>query len=221
MQNWYWALLVARRSQVRRLVLFFALKRVFHRRSLHQQSTSSDFRAHRIVQRSSALKFRCTEFKCQPRPEECPQHHCHLQTELPQLGHAPLQRYPGPPARSGRSLGATLRYTNSCACLRKSPVSNRRVDLPLNCQSVVVANACAPRLSISFVVNDTAELEVDPASAPSFMSDGAVWVWLGSLYWLAWRQRAQRAHEEHVILSINDFDKPEISQILRPSKILP
>ena len=30
----------------------------------------------------------------------------------------------------------------------------------------------------------------------------------------------QRAHEEHVVLSVNDFDEPEISQT-RPSKILP
>ena len=136
---------------------------------------------------------------CQPRPEECPQHHCHLQTELPQLGHAPLQRSPRPPAQSDRSLGATLRYTNSCACPRKSPVSNLRVDLrletPLDCQSVVVANACAPRLSILFLVNDTAELEADPAPLSTFfISERAVWVWLGSLYWLALRQRAQRSH---------------------------
>ena len=33
--------------------------------------------------------------------------------------------------------------------------------------------------SISFVVNDTAELEVDPAPAPSLCPEEAVWVWLG------------------------------------------
>ena len=48
----------------------------------------------------------------------------------------------------------------------ESRLSNVRVDPPLDCQSVVVANACAARFSISFVVNDTAELEVDPAPAP-------------------------------------------------------
>ena len=48
----------------------------------------------------------------------------------------------------------------------------------------MVASACAARLSISFVVNDTAELEVDPAPAPLLVSEGAVWVWLGSMYGL-------------------------------------
>ena len=43
-----------------------------------------------------------------------------------------------------------------------------------------------------------------------------------TVYGLAWRQRVQRAHEyeEHVVLSMNDLDEPEISQT-RPSKILP
>ena len=45
----------------------------------------------------------------------------------------------------------------------ESRLSDLRVDPPLDCQSVVVANACAARLSISFAVNDTVELEVDPA----------------------------------------------------------
>ena len=57
--------------------------------------------------------------------------------------------------------------------------------------------------SISFVVNDTAELEVDPAPAPSLClrkQCGCGW----AVYRLAWRQRAQRAHEEHVVLSTND-----------------
>ena len=59
----------------------------------------------------------------------------------------------------------------------ESRLSNLRVDP----QSVVVANACAARLSISFVVNDTAELEVDPApsSTSTFTSDETAWVWLG------------------------------------------
>ena len=62
--------------------------------------------------------------------------------------------------------------------------------------------------SISFVVNDTAELEVDPAPAPSLClrkQCGCGW----AVYRLAWRQlqRAQRAHEEHVVLSMNDFDE--------------
>ena len=60
--------------------------------------------------------------------------------------------------------------------------------------------------SISFVVNDTAELEVDIAPAPSLClrkQCGCGW----AVYRLAWRQRAQRAHEEHVILSMDDFDE--------------
>ena len=63
----------------------------------------------------------------------------------------------------------------------ESRLSNLRVDPPLDSQSVVVANACAARLSISFVVNDTAELEVDPApsSTSTLTSDGTAWVWLG------------------------------------------
>ena len=38
-------------------------------------------------------------------------------------------------------------------------------------------------------------------------------------HWLNSKE-AQRAHEEHVVLAMNDFDEPEISQT-RPSKILP
>ena len=60
--------------------------------------------------------------------------------------------------------------------------------------------------SISFVVNDTAELEVDPAPAPSLClrkQCGCGW----AVSRLAGRQRAQRAHEEHVVLSMNDFDE--------------
>ena len=60
--------------------------------------------------------------------------------------------------------------------------------------------------SISFVVNNTAELEVDPAPAPSLClrkQCGCGW----AVSRLAGRQRAQRAHEEHVVLSMNDFDE--------------
>ena len=39
--------------------------------------------------------------------------------------------------------------------------------------------------------------------------------------WLGGRERrSQREHEELVVLSMNDFNEPEISQT-RPSKILP
>ena len=72
--------------------------------------------------------------------------------------------------------------------------------------------------SISFVVNDTAELDVDPAPAPSLClrkQCGCGW----AVHRLAWQQRAQRAHEEHVVLSMNDFDEQPLSQT-RKSKIL-
>ena len=72
--------------------------------------------------------------------------------------------------------------------------------------------------SISFVVNDTAELEVDPAPAPSLClrkQCGCGW----AVHRLAWQQRAQRAHEEHVVLSMNDFDEQPLSRT-RKSKIL-
>ena len=72
--------------------------------------------------------------------------------------------------------------------------------------------------SISVVINDTAELEVDPAPAPSLClrkQCGCGW----AVHRLAWQQRAQRAHEEHVVLSINDFDEQPLSQT-RKSKIL-
>ena len=72
--------------------------------------------------------------------------------------------------------------------------------------------------SISFVVNDTAELEVDPAPALSLClrkQCGCGW----AVHRLAWQQRAQRAHEEHVVLSMNDFDEQPLSQT-RKSKIL-
>ena len=39
--------------------------------------------------------------------------------------------------------------------------------------------------------------------------------------WLGGKERrSQREHEGHVVLSMNDFNEPEISQT-RPSKILP
>ena len=73
----------------------------------------------------------------------------------------------------------------------ESRLSNLRVDPPLDCQSVVVANACAARFSLSFVVNGTAELEVDLAPAPLRLTErhGCGWDYV----WLAWRQRAQIA----------------------------
>ena len=40
-----------------------------------------------------------------------------------------------------------------------------------------------------------------------------------AVYRLAWQQRAQRAHEEHVVLSMNDFDEQPLSQT-RKSKML-
>ena len=44
---------------------------------------------------------------------------------------------------------------------------------------------------------------------------GIMYGWLGGK-----ERRSQREHEEHVVLSMNDFNEPEISQT-RPSKILP
>ena len=72
--------------------------------------------------------------------------------------------------------------------------------------------------SISFVVNGTAKLEVDPAPAPSLCPRELSSVGVAGLGWLDGKS-AQRAHEEHVTLSMqmNDFDEPEISQT-RPSK---
>ena len=63
---------------------------------------------------------------------------------------------------------------------------------------------------ISFVVNDTAELEVDPAPAPLCLTKQCGCGW--AVYRLAWQQRAQRAHEEHVVLSMNDFEEQPLSQ---------
>ena len=95
-----------------------------------------------------------------------------------------------------------------------------RLETPFDCQSVVVANACAARLF--HIVRSQWHGGAWSWSSTStfFMSDGTAWVWLGIMYRLAGRQRAQRAHKEHVVLSINDFNEPEISQT-RPSKILP
>ena len=62
----------------------------------------------------------------------------------------------------------------------------------LDCQSVVVANACAARLSISFVVNDTAELEVDPAIAPSFcLREQCGCGWAVCIGWLDGKERRE------------------------------
>ena len=44
---------------------------------------------------------------------------------------------------------------------------------------------------------------------------GIMYGWLGGK-----ERRSQREHEELVVLSMNDFNEPEISQT-RPSKILP
>ena len=78
--------------------------------------------------------------------------------------------------------------------------------------------------SISFVVTGTRQsLKLIQHQHLLYVRGSwAVWVWLGCMYRLAWRQRAQIAHEEHAVLSmhLNDFDEPEISQT-RPSKILP
>ena len=91
----------------------------------------------------------------------------------------------------------------------ESRLSNLRVDPPLDCQSVVVANACAARFSLSFVVNGTAELG-SWSSTSTFTSDGTAWVWLGIMYgWLGGKERrSQREHEEHVVLSMNAWDQP-------------
>ena len=99
---------------------------------------------------------------------------------------------------------AQLSATRTPVRVPESHLSNLHVDLwletPLDCQSVVVANIPALLdFSISFVVNDTARLEVDPAPAPSLhlteQRAVAGHYVQGSV---AWRQRAQRAHEEHV-----------------------
>ena len=127
--------------------------------------------------------------------------------------------------REAVGLLAQLSATRTLVHVPESRLSNLRVDLrletPSDHQSIVVANACAARLfdfSISFVVNDMAELEVDPAPAPSLClrkQCGCGW----AVHRLAWQQRAQRAHEEHVVLSMNDFDELPLSQT-RKSKIL-
>ena len=44
---------------------------------------------------------------------------------------------------------------------------------------------------------------------------GIMYGWLGGK-----ERRSQREHEEHVVLSMDDFNEPEVSQT-RPSKILP
>ena len=126
----------------------------------------------------------------------------------------------------GEAVGrlAQLSATRTPVRIPESRLSNLCVDLrlgtPLYCQSVVVANACPARLF--HIVRSQWHGGAWRWSSTStfFMSDGTVWVWLGIMYRLAWRQRAERAHEQHVVLSMNDFDEPEISQT-RPSKILP
>ena len=105
----------------------------------------------------------------------------------------------------------------------ESRLSNLRVDPPLDSQSVVVANACAARLSISFVVMTRRSLKLIqhlPAPAPLRLTErhGCGWDYV----WLAWRQRAQIAERTRRACSPfhERFNEPEISQT-RPSKILP
>ena len=83
----------------------------------------------------------------------------------------------------------------TCALMRRHPIAN---------QSWLQMPALLD-FSISFVVNDTAALEVDPAPAPLCLRKHCGCGW--AVYRLAWRQRAQRAHEEHVVLSMNDFEE--------------
>ena len=55
--------------------------------------------------------------------------------------------------REGVGRLAQLSAKRTPVRVPESRLSNLRVDPPLDSQSVVVANACAARLSISFVVN--------------------------------------------------------------------
>ena len=105
---------------------------------------------------------------------------------------------------------AQLSATRTPVRVPESRLSSLRVDLrleaPSDRQSIVVANTCAARLF--HIVRSQWHGGAWSWSSTStfFMSEEAVWVWLGR-YRLAWRQRAQRAHEEHVVLSMNDFDE--------------
>ena len=86
------------------------------------------------------------------------------------------------------------------ACLTCALICDRRRH-PIANQSWLQMPALLD-FSISFVVKDLAELEVDPAPAPSLCLRKQSWC-------------------GYVVLSImNDFDEPEISQT-RPSKTLP
>ena len=69
--------------------------------------------------------------------------------------------------------------------------------------------------------HDTAELEVDPAPAPSLcLREQCGCGWAVCIGWLDGKER--REHTKS-ILFMNDFDEPEISQTRpsRPGKILP
>ena len=95
---------------------------------------------------------------------------------------------------------AQLSATRTPVCVPESRLSLTCALIcdwtPMDCQSVVVANACAARLSISFVVMTRRSLKLIQHQHLLYVW-GTVWVWLGSMFRLAWRQRAQRAHEEH------------------------
>ena len=59
---------------------------------------------------------------------------------------------------------------------------------------------CAARLSISFIVNDTAELEVDPAPAPSLcLTEQCGCGWAVYIGWLGGKER--REHTKSMSLS--------------------
>ena len=118
---------------------------------------------------------------------------------------------------------AQLSATQTSVHVPESRLSNLPVDLrletPLDCQSVVVANACAARLF--HIVRSKWHGGAWSWSSTStfFMSDGTAWVWLGIIGCLDGKERKEHA-KSIVVLSMNAFDEPEISQT-RPSKMLP
>ena len=62
--------------------------------------------------------------------------------------------------------------------------------------------------SISFVVNDTAALEVDPAPAPSLcLRKQCVGVAGQYIGWLDGKERREHTKSMIVVLSMNDFDE--------------
>ena len=109
----------------------------------------------------------------QPRPEQCPQHHCHLQTEtFLAFSYTATTSMISSSTSAKRSvawrnspLHELLCVSQKVACLTCALICDWRRHLIAN-QSWLQMPALL-NFSISFVVNDTAELEVDPAPAPS------------------------------------------------------